>query len=138
MNIGGTYIMCVFCEIIAGNIPSRKVYEDEHVLAIMDINPLSAGHTLVMPKKHTDDFITADTETVHQVIDVTHTLAERIVKALGAQGVNIVTNVGEAAGQSVSHLHFHIIPRYGNDTAISFHEAETPVDLDEVFTRITA
>ena len=128
--------MCIFCEIIAGNIPSRKVYEDEHVLAILDVNPLSAGHTLIMPKKHVDSFTEADTETIHQCIDVAHLLAVKITERLEAPGYNLLSNTGAVSGQSIDHLHFHIVPRYGKEKAISFGEPDTSLDLDALLAKI--
>lgn len=129
--------MCIFCDIIAGTIPSRKVYEDDNVLAILDVNPLSKGHTLILPKKHTDSFLTADAETVQNLAACAHELAVMITERTGADGCNILTNCGEAAGQSVSHLHVHIIPRYNGDSAVSFEHAADSTDPDEVLKLLT-
>lgn len=124
--------MCIFCDIIEKKIPSRVVYEDEHVLSILDINPMAKGHTLVFPKKHVKDFLDSDLETIQTTIAVTKKLSEQIVERLGAEGCNIVTNCGEAGGQSVEHLHFHIVPRMMNDGAITFKETPAECNLDEV------
>ncbi|MBP3891024.1 MAG: HIT family protein [Solobacterium sp.] len=124
--------MCIFCSIINHEIPSRVIYEDENVLSILDINPLSKGHTLVMPKKHVTDILDTDQETLDQVMHVTQKLAVEIMKKTNADGCNIVSNCKEAAGQSVDHLHFHIIPRYTGDTAISFHPLTETPDLEEI------
>ena len=130
--------MCIFCDIIEGKIPSAKVYEDEDVLAILDISQVTYGHTLVMPKKHTDNIIEADEETACKVMAVAKKLAAQIVRNTGAAGVNILTNCGEAAGQTVSHLHFHIIPRYGEDDSITIAFNPSPKqDLDEVLKKVT-
>ena len=102
----------VFCKIIDGEIPSAKVYEDDDVLAILDVSQTTKGHTLVMPKKHYPDFLSTPSEIVHKVYDVAQRLGQAMVGVLGAKGVNILTNVGEAAGQSVMHFHVHVIPRY--------------------------
>jgi histidine triad (HIT) family protein len=125
--------MCIFCDIIDRKIPSSVVYEDENVLAILDISQVTKGHTLVMPKKHFRNIIEADEETVLQCVSTAKKLAAQIVKNTGAAGVNVLTNCGEAAGQSVDHLHFHIIPRYDENDAIvlKFNESEKQ-DLDEV------
>lgn len=102
----------VFCKIIDGEIPSVKVYEDDDVLAILDISQTTRGHTLVMPKKHYDNFLSAPQEIIHKVYDVAQRIGQAEVSVLGAKGVNILTNVGEVAGQSVPHFHVHVIPRY--------------------------
>lgn len=102
----------VFCKIIDGEIPSTKVYEDDDVLAILDISQVTRGHTLVMPKKHYDNFLSCPQEIMHKVYDVAQRIGQAEVQVLGAKGVNILTNVGEKAGQSVPHFHVHVIPRY--------------------------
>ena len=109
----------IFCRIIDGEIPSSKVYEDDDVLAILDISQTTKGHTLVMPKKHYDDFLSTPPETLHKVLDVAQRIGQAEMAILGAQGVNILTNVGPVAGQSVIHFHVHVIPRYDqNDNFI--------------------
>ncbi len=128
--------MCIFCDIIDGKIPSKKVYEDENVLAILDISQVTKGHTLVLPKKHTDNLLTADEETVVQCTKVVRQLTKQIVTNTGALGANIVNNNNEVAGQTVNHLHFHIIPRYSSKDAISLKYGETKQDLDEVLALI--
>lgn len=102
----------IFCRIIAGEIPCTKVYEDDEVLAILDISQTTKGHTLVMPKKHYPDFLSTPQETMHHVLDVAQRIGQAEMSVLGAKGVNILTNVGECAGQSVPHFHVHVIPRY--------------------------
>lgn len=112
--------MCVFCDIINGKIPSYKVYEDQDVLAILDISQVTYGHTIVMPKKHVRNILEADEETVAKCTAVVHQLARQIVKNTGAKGCNILNNCNEVAGQTVDHLHFHIIPRYSEKDAVKF------------------
>lgn len=102
----------IFCQIIDGTIPSVKVYEDDDVLAILDISQTTRGHTLVMPKAHYDNILCCPPEIVHKVYDVAQRIGQADVSILGAKGVNILTNVGEVAGQSVHHFHVHVIPRY--------------------------
>lgn len=102
----------VFCRIIDGEIPGTKVYEDDDVLAILDISQTTRGHTLVMPKKHYDSFLSCPAELTHKVYDVAQRIGQAEISLLGAKGVNILTNVGEVAGQSVPHFHVHVIPRY--------------------------
>jgi histidine triad (HIT) family protein len=102
----------IFCRIIKGEIPCTKVYEDNDVLAILDISQTTKGHTLVMPKVHYDNFLATPPEIVHKVYDVAQRIGQAEMTVLGAKGVNILTNVGEVAGQSVTHFHVHVIPRY--------------------------
>jgi len=106
---------CIFCKIISGEIPSHKVYEDKNVLAFLDINPINPGHTLVIPKKHSADLLEAPEETVVELIKIVKKIALAVMKATGAKGFNLGLNNGEAAGQAVTHLHFHIMPRLEND-----------------------
>ncbi len=125
--------MCVFCSIINREIPSEILYEDEDILAILDISQVTYGHTLVIPKKHVADFLHADDTTVTKCMLTARDLAARIVRKTGAAGVNILTNCGEAAGQSVSHMHIHIIPRYDETDAIDLHFGQSGIrDLKEV------
>lgn len=104
---------CIFCKIINKEIPSSIVYEDDDVLAFLDISQATRGHTLVVPKKHYDNFLATPHETMHKVMDVAQRIGQAQMTMLGAKGVNILSNVGEAAGQSVMHFHVHVIPRYG-------------------------
>lgn len=106
---------CVFCAIVAGEIPSFKVYEDDLVLAYLDINPFAKGHTLVIPKAHTEGLLDTPEETLAAVIARVKKIAARVKSVLKADGFNILQNNGEAAGQTVKHVHFHIVPRFGNE-----------------------
>ena len=128
--------MCVFCEIVKGNIPSRKVYDDDEILDILDIAQTTKGHTLVMPKKHYTDIYEADTEILKKLIVKVQELGKMICENLGAQGSNILVNTDEVAGQSVHHLYFHIIPRYSKDDSIKIEFTENSLDLDEVLSQI--
>ena len=111
---------CVFCAIAAGEIPCFKVYEDDLVLAYLDINPFAEGHTLVIPKAHTTGLLDTSPETLREMIVRVQKVAARLKDALPCDGFNILQNNGEAAGQSVFHLHFHIVPRYAGGEALSF------------------
>ena len=102
----------IFCKIIDGEIPCHKLYEDNDVLAFLDISQVSKGHALVVSKKHYDNFLTTDKEDMHKVMDVAQLLGQVAIKFLGAKGVNILTNCYETAGQTVKHFHVHVIPRY--------------------------
>lgn len=106
---------CIFCKIIAGDIPSMRVYEDEVCVAILDINPAAPGHTLILPKKHYQDLFEMDEETAGKLLMVAQEIGKRQMERLGAQGVNLVQNNGAAAGQTVLHFHLHVIPRFEND-----------------------
>ena len=102
---------CIFCKIGAGEIPSFKIYEDELVLAYLDINPFSEGHTLVIPKSHTAGLLDTDDAMLMELIKKVKKIASHIKATLPCDGFNILHNNGEAAGQTVKHIHFHIIPR---------------------------
>ena len=106
---------CVFCAIAAGEIPSFKVYEDELVLAYLDINPFTRGHTLVIPKAHSANLLETDEATLAAVIARVRKVAAHLKAAIPCDGFNILQNNGAAAGQTVMHLHFHIVPRYGSE-----------------------
>lgn len=123
--------MCVFCKIINHEIPGSRVYEDEDVLAILDLAQVTKGHTLVMPKKHYESFLDVDKETLNKVISVTQDLSLKLEKELGAKGFNILSNVNEVSGQSVNHLHFHIIPRYSDKDALHLEFKESGIDIQD-------
>lgn len=103
---------CIFCKIAKGIIPSHKIYEDNDVLAFLDISQTTKGHTLVIPKEHYDNFLCVPQEVMHKVMDVAQRIGQADIMMLGAKGVNILTNVNKEAGQSVFHFHVHVIPRY--------------------------
>ena len=106
---------CIFCKIIQGEIPATKVYEDEKVLAFMDINPLNDGHTLVVPKRHAETIFEIDPQDLIATMKVAQRLAIAIKKALNSDGMIVVQLNNKAAGQMVPHLHIHLIPRWEND-----------------------
>ena len=106
---------CIFCKIIAGDIPSSKVYEDEQVLAFLDIMPIGKGHTLVIPKDHSENLADTQSEMMAKLGPALKKVSAAVAAATGAAGVNLVLANGEAAGQDVPHLHFHIIPRHVGD-----------------------
>jgi histidine triad (HIT) family protein len=106
---------CIFCKIVRGELPSFKVYEDETTLAFLDIRPVNAGHTLVVPKAHAHNIFDIAAQDWLAVSDVVRTLAIAIEKGVNADGVNIAMNNREHAGQVVDHPHVHIIPRFKGD-----------------------
>lgn len=102
----------VFCKIVDGEIPCYKLYEDEDVLAFLDISQVTKGHALVISKKHYDNFLSTPQEIMHKVMDVAQRIGQVDIKMLGAKGVNILSNCYKEAGQTVMHFHVHVIPRY--------------------------
>lgn len=106
---------CIFCKIVAGQIPSTKVYEDAEILAFMDIGPIVKGHTLVIPKQHFDLVTDAPVGVLARVMNVVQKVAAAQLNALKADGVNVFQANGKAAGQVVPHLHFHVVPRFHTD-----------------------
>ncbi|MHC5060020.1 MAG: HIT family protein [Planctomycetota bacterium] len=106
---------CIFCKIINGDIPCNKIYEDEAVLAFLDIGPVSDGHSLVVPKAHYEKLHQCPPEVLGNVISCVGRLCEVIADAMGAAGYNVLCNNGRVAGQLVGHVHFHIIPRKEGD-----------------------
>ena len=116
---------CIFCAIAAGEIPSFKVYEDDVVLAYLDISPFTEGHTLVIPKAHSEGLLDTPDETLAAVLARVRKVAAHLKSALPCDGFNILQNNGEAAGQTVMHIHFHIIPRYaGEPLAFESHKGD--------------
>jgi len=106
---------CIFCKIIAGQIPCHKLFEDEHVLAFLDVGPLSRGHSLVIPKGHWATIDQADDAALAACIKTVKRLSIAVKQATGAAGWNVLQNNGAVSGQAVGHVHFHIIPRDEGD-----------------------
>jgi histidine triad (HIT) family protein len=106
---------CLFCKIVAGKIPAEKIYEDEDILAFMDIGPISDGHSLVIPKHHCEWLHECPPEVLSKVASQLGKIAGAVTQAMNSDGYNILCNNGRAAGQLVKHLHFHIIPRNVSD-----------------------
>ena len=103
---------CIFCQIVTGQIPSSKVYEDEEVLAFLDITQVTKGHTLVIPKHHYRNMLEMDAEAASSLFARVPKIAQQLREKLGASGVNIINNNEEAAGQTVFHTHVHLLPRF--------------------------
>jgi len=106
---------CVFCKIVAGEIPSTKVYEDDVCLVFMDVGPISPGHTLIIPKRHYGDVMAMPPEETAHIGRLVPALAAAVKGAVGADGINLLENNGRSAGQVVMHVHFHLIPRWPED-----------------------
>lgn len=128
---------CIFCKIIAGEIPSRTVYEDEGYKAIMDVSPASKGHVIVLPKNHASNVFEISEEELSGAMIVAKKVAAMLKEKLGCDGVNILQNNGEVAGQTVFHLHVHVIPRYKGDTVNITWQHLDDMDLDAVRNIIT-
>lgn len=123
---------CIFCKIAEGTIPALKVYEDQKVMAFLDINPRAKGHCLVIPKKHYSDLSELSDEQSSELFSVARSIASDAMEKLGASGFNIFINNGKAAGQIIPHLHVHIMPRYETgsiDSGIAI-EAAFPIRED--------
>ena len=106
---------CIFCKIANGQIPSKTLYEDEDFRVILDLGPATEGHALILPKEHAANLFELSEEQASKALLVAQKIAVRMKNALGCDGLNLVQNNGEAAGQTVSHFHIHVIPRYKND-----------------------
>lgn len=106
---------CIFCRIVAGEIPSYKVYEDEHTLAFLDIHPVAKGHTLVAPKTHATNIFDIEAGSWAHVAETVRVVAKRMEAALDFGGVNLVMNNRDIAGQVIDHPHVHLIPRFPGD-----------------------
>lgn len=124
--------MCVFCDIVEGKIPSYKIYEDDKVLAILDISQTTKGHTLVMPKNHYSNFLEMPSNEYAYLMNKTQEISKLIVNKLNANGCNILINTNEVAGQTVMHTHVHIIPRYNQNDSIDIKFKENSFDLNDI------
>ena len=123
--------MCIFCDIAQGKIPSSTIYEDDKVIAFLDLSQVTKGHTLVVPKQHYDNFLSCEEETLAHLMKVASMLGRHIMQKTNAAGMNILSNVNEAAGQSVMHFHVHLIPRYDTSDAITLEFNPSPKqDMD--------
>ena len=106
---------CIFCNIINGEIPCFKLYEDEHTLAFMDINPAHDGHALIVPKVHADDLLSIEPDSLAAVAMTARKVARAVDGTVKPEGINLMQCNGEAAGQSVFHFHMHVLPRRDRD-----------------------
>ena len=107
---------CIFCKIANGDIPTNALYEDELVKVIFDLGPASKGHVLILPKNHFDNIYDLDDATAAHIFKTAVKIANAMKVSLDFDGLNVLQNNGEAAGQTVFHFHMHIIPRYNGDT----------------------
>ena len=130
---------CIFCKIAAGEIPSRKIYEDSDLVAIMDLNPTSKGHSLIIPKEHCTNIYDIDEDIAAKVMKTAKKLATKMTVALNCDGFNLLQNNGETAGQTMFHFHMHLIPRYKDAdnnmlkfTSVSFSDEEMDSIRDQI------
>lgn len=128
---------CIFCKILSGEIPSTTVYEDDDFKAILDVNPAARGHVIILPKKHAANIYELPDEDASKVMVVAKKIATAVRDAFHCEGVNILQNNGEAAGQTVFHLHVHVIPRFSGDTVnIGWKPGDMPEDMDVIAAEI--
>ena len=127
---------CIFCKIAAGEIPSRKIYEDNDLIAIMDLSPTSKGHSLIIPKEH---YTNIYEEIAGKVMKTAKKLATKMTVALNCDGFNLLQNNGETAGQTMFHFHMHLIPRYKDAdnnmlkfTSVSFSDEEMDAIREQI------
>jgi histidine triad (HIT) family protein len=106
---------CTFCKIVSKEIPAEVLYENEHSIAVLDINPIHFGHVLILPKQHCKDFLDLPDGTYHSILQAAKVVTQALVQSLKLEGYNIFSNNGTIAGQSVFHFHLHITPRYRDD-----------------------
>lgn len=130
---------CIFCKIAQHDIPGKIVYEDDVCMAFLDLSQATNGHTLVIPKKHYDNVLDVDEDTLKHMMSVVQKVASHIQTKLNAKGFNIITNMNEVAGQSVHHFHIHIIPRYeaveGFQTI--YTDRSKSVDIEAIYKQLT-
>ncbi|PSP86060.1 HIT family protein [Halobacteriales archaeon QS_6_64_34] len=135
---------CIFCQIVAGDVPSRTVYEDNDVLAFLDANPLAPGHTLVIPKAHHESLNDLPEELGSEVMSALHRLTPAVEDAVDAPASTVAFNNGEVAGQEVPHVHGHIVPRFADDGGRPIHAlvSDRPDlsddELDDIAAKISA
>jgi histidine triad (HIT) family protein len=122
---------CIFCKIIAGELPGQIIDQDERTVAFMDINPATRGHALVVPRRHSRDLLEISGEDLEATAVAAQRLARRVHERLGPDGVNLLNACGEAAWQTVFHFHVHVIPRYRDDP-MKLPWTPAPGDQDEI------
>lgn len=121
---------CIFCKIVNGEIPSATVYEDGDFRVILDMGPASKGHALILPKEHYKDLCEADTAVAAKILPLAGRIGAGMKKGLGASGFNVVQNNGASAGQTVFHLHVHVIPRYeGGPAMVSWEPGSADAEV---------
>lgn len=139
---GGLFIMkkddCIFCKLANGDIPTNALYEDDIVKVIFDLGPATRGHVLVVPKEHFDNIFSMDEKTAGHVFAVASKIAKFLNDELGCDGMNLLQNNGEIAGQTVFHFHMHLIPRYkGDEVGLTWKAGELSDEVrDEILKKV--
>lgn len=130
---------CIFCKIANGEIPSKTLYEDDDFRVILDLSPATRGHALILPKDHAANLLELPDETAGKVLVLAKKIAGRMKDKLHCDGLNLVQNNGETAGQTVMHFHLHVIPRYEADGQnINWKPGEsTPEELEKICEEVT-
>lgn len=125
---------CIFCKIINGDIPSRRIYEDDNFVVMMDVSPASKGHSLLLPKEHYANLFEMPDALLEELLKVAKKVAAKMKETLNADGINLLQNNGVAAGQTVFHYHMHLIPRYEGEAPILTWDAKTysAEEMDEI------
>ncbi|MEA4944055.1 MAG: HIT domain-containing protein [Propionicimonas sp.] len=127
---------CLFCRIVAGEIPSRQVYADDTAIAFLDINPWHVGHSLVIPRRHVAD-LTSDATALTEIAPAISATASLLIDRLGADGLNLLSSTGATAGQEVFHFHVHLVPRYAHRPGLRELMVREPgIDLDRVYAQL--
>lgn len=131
---------CIFCKIIAGEIPSSTIYEDDEFKVILDRFPSSIGHVLIMPKEHIESIFDISPKKGAKMFELAVKIAPIIKKQLNCNGINILQNNGACAGQSVEHFHIHIIPRYDKDKLNIYWKSQNPTDeqMEDIRKKLTS
>ena len=131
---------CIFCKIISGELASRRIYEDDRAVAFLDIGAWHRGHALVVPKRHIPDLVTGPAS-LSEIAPAIDAVARLLMDRLAADGVNVLSSAGEAAGQEVFHLHVHVVPRYADDPGLRRlvnSGVVSDAELDSVYSQIQA
>ena len=131
---------CIFCKIISGELAARRIYEDDRALAFLDIGAWHRGHALVVPKRHVPDLITGPAS-LSEIAPAIDAVARLLMDRLAADGINLLSSTGEAAGQEVFHLHVHVVPRYADDPGLRRlvnSGVVSDAELDSVYSQIQA
>lgn len=132
---------CIFCKLANGDIPTNSIYEDNDFKVILDADPATKGHALILPKNHFANLLEADDDVLVKALPLAKKIAKNMMDKLGCVGVNIVQNNGEAAGQTVHHLHIHVIPRYEDDPDKTIcgwsHQKFTDEEIAEVVKKLS-
>ena len=126
---------CLFCALIAGEIPSKRVYEDDAALAFLDIAPWQEGHTVVVPKRHTVDVL-ADDDALAEIAPAVARVGRLLKERLGADACTVLSNAGAASGQEVFHTPVHVLPRWEDNPGVANMRTRVTADLDDVWRRI--